>query len=79
VIRGDTGEGTYVADSPCTSGSPARPCGWRRASVRSTQALRALMPRFITTWNMHFAHPFEWTYTGQPLAVPAQHSKLLAA
>ena len=77
MILCDTGEGAYVADNPCTSGSPARPYGWRRASVRSTQDLRALIPRFIPTWNMHFAHPCEWTDTGKPLAVPAQHYKLL--
>jgi transposase len=51
----------------------------RRARVRSTQDLRALIPRFLTTWNMHFAHPFAWTYTGKPLAVTAQHYELLAA
>jgi transposase len=51
----------------------------RRASVRSTQDLRDLIHRFIKTWNPHFAHPFEWTYTGKPLAVAPQHYKLLAA
>jgi transposase len=51
----------------------------RRASVRSTQDLRDLIHRFIKTWNTHFAHPFEWTYTGKPLAVAPQHYELLAA
>jgi hypothetical protein len=51
----------------------------RRASVCSTPDLRALIPRFIKTWNTHFAPPFEWTYTGKPLAVMPQHSELLAA
>jgi transposase len=51
----------------------------RRASVRSTQDLRDLIHRFIKTWNTHFAHPFEWTYTGRPLAVAPQHYELLAA
>lgn len=51
----------------------------RRASVRSPQDLRALIHRFIKTWNTHFAHPFEWTYTGKPLAVAPQHYELLAA
>jgi len=51
----------------------------RRASVRSTQDLRHLIHRFIQTWNTHFAHPFEWTYTGKPLAVTPQHYELLAA
>jgi transposase len=45
----------------------------RRAHVRSTQDLRTLLHRFIQTWNTHFAHPFEWTYTGKPLAVAPQH------
>jgi transposase len=51
----------------------------RRASVRSTHDLRGLSHRFIKTWNTHFAHPFEWTYTGKPLAVAPQHYELLAA
>jgi hypothetical protein len=51
----------------------------RRAKVRSTQDWRNLIPRFIKTWNTQFAHPFEWTYTGKPLAVAAQHYELLAA
>jgi transposase len=51
----------------------------RRASVRSTQDLRTLLHRFIKIWNTHFAHPFEWTYTGKPLAVAPQHYELLAA
>jgi transposase len=51
----------------------------RRASVCSTQDLRAFIHRFIKTWNTHFAHPFEWTYTGKPLAVAPQHYELLAA
>ena len=51
----------------------------RRATVRSTQDLRDLIPRFLKTWNPHFAHPFAWTYTGKPLAVAPQHCELLAA
>jgi transposase len=51
----------------------------RRASVCSTQDLRALIHRFLKTWNTHFAHPFAWTYTGKPLAVAPQHYELLAA
>jgi hypothetical protein len=51
----------------------------RRARVRSTQDLRALIPRFLKTWNTHFAHPFAWTYTGKPLALSPQHHELLAA
>jgi transposase len=51
----------------------------RRASVRSTPDLRNLLHRFIPTWNTYFAHPFEWPYTGKPLAVAPQHYELLAA
>lgn len=51
----------------------------RRASVRSTRELRWVIHRFIDTWNEHFAHPFEWTYTGKPLAVSPEHRDLLAA
>jgi hypothetical protein len=51
----------------------------RRASVRSPQDLPDLIHRFIKTWNMHFAHPFDWTYTGKPLAVAPLHYELLAA
>jgi hypothetical protein len=40
--------------------------------------LRALIHRFIKTWNTHFAQLFEWTYTGSPLAVAPQHYELLA-
>lgn len=40
----------------------------RRASVGSQREMRELIHRFINTWNEHFAHPFEWTYTGKPLA-----------
>jgi transposase len=56
----------------------ARKC-LRRASVTSTRELRHLIHRFINTWNEHFAHPFEWTYTGKPLAVSPQQFELLAA
>jgi hypothetical protein len=51
----------------------------RRASVRSPDDLRTLIHRFIKTWNTHFAHPFEWTYTGRPLTVASEHYELLAA
>jgi hypothetical protein len=51
----------------------------RRASVRSTPDLRDLIQRFLKTWNPHFAHPCEWTYTGKPLAVAPQHYEVLAA
>jgi transposase len=51
----------------------------RRASVRSTPDWRTLSHRFIHPWNTHFAHPFDWTYMGKPLAVAPQHYELLAA
>jgi transposase len=51
----------------------------RRASLRATQDLRDLIPRVIKTWTTHFAHPFDWTYTGKPLAVAPPHYELLAA
>ena len=51
----------------------------RRARVRSTPDLRNLMPRFVKTWNTHFAQPCEWTSTGKPLAVAPPHDQLLAA
>jgi hypothetical protein len=51
----------------------------RRASVGSTPAWRTPLHRFIKTWNTPFAHPFEGTYTGKPLAVAPQHYELLAA
>ena len=55
----------------------SRKC-WRRTSVCSPDALRTSIQRFIPTWNTHFAHPFEWTYTGKPLAVAPQHYEFLA-
>jgi transposase len=51
----------------------------RRASVSSTRELRSVIHCFIDTWNAHFAHPFQWTYTGKPLAVSHQQFDLTAA
>ena len=51
----------------------------RRASVGSTRDLRSVIHGFIETWNAHFAHPFQWTYTGKPLAVSPQQFDLTAA
>jgi transposase len=51
----------------------------RRANVGSTRELRYLIHRFIETWNAHFAHPFQWTYTGKPQAVSPQPFDLTAA
>ena len=53
--------------------------GLRRASVRSTQDRRTLMPRFSHPWNPHFAQPFDWTDTGNPLAIAPPPNELLAA
>jgi transposase len=51
----------------------------RRACVGSTRELRSVIHDFIDTWNAHFAHPFQWTYTGKPLAVSPQQFDLTAA
>jgi hypothetical protein len=51
----------------------------RRAKVGSTRELRNLIHRFIKTWTTHFAHPFQWTYTGKPLAVSPPQFDLTAA
>jgi transposase len=41
----------------------------RRASVTSTDDLRARILAFIDYFNRTMARPFKWTYTGRPLAV----------
>jgi transposase len=51
----------------------------RRTSVGSLRELRSVIHRFMETWNAYFAHPFEWTYTGKPLAVAQQQFDLTAA
>ena len=51
----------------------------RRVSMDSTRELRQVIHRFIQSWKAYFAHPFDWTYTGKPLAVSPQHPELLAA
>jgi hypothetical protein len=39
----------------------------KRSSVRDTVELSELINDFATTWNTHFAHPFNWTYDGKDL------------
>jgi transposase len=51
----------------------------RRASVGSPREWRSVLHRFLDTWNAHFAHPFQWTYPGQPLAVSHHQLDLAAA
>jgi hypothetical protein len=51
----------------------------RRASVGSPRELRDVIHRLIDTWNAHFAHALQWTYTGKPLAVAHQQFDLTAA
>ncbi len=41
----------------------------KRASFRSLQELKEKMMQFIQYYNMEFAHPYAWTYSGKPLAV----------
>lgn len=41
----------------------------KRSSFRTLQELKERLMRFIQYYNMEFAHPFAWTYTGKPLAV----------
>jgi transposase len=56
----------------------ARTC-LRRASMGSTRELRDVIHRFLDPWNAHVAHPFQWTYTGKPLAVSHHQFDLAAA
>lgn len=41
----------------------------KRSSFRSLQELKEKIMQFIQYYNMEFAHPYAWTYTGKPLAV----------
>lgn len=43
--------------------------GW----FESVGALRQAIYDFIGTWNTYFAHPFNWTYTGQDLYAKVIH------
>jgi transposase len=39
----------------------------RRGDFRSTDALEAVIADFIATYNRLHAHPYRWTYSGDPL------------
>jgi transposase len=39
----------------------------RRGDFRSTEALEAVISDFIATYNRLHAHPYRWTYSGDPL------------
>lgn len=41
----------------------------RRGSFTSKKDLKQKLFHYIQDYNRHRAHPFKWTYTGQPLAV----------
>ena len=41
----------------------------KRGSFPSIQDLIQKVLHYIRDYNCHRAHPFKWTYTGQPLAV----------
>lgn len=41
----------------------------KRSSFHSLQELKEKIMQFIRYYNMEFAHPYAWTYTGKPLAV----------
>jgi len=41
----------------------------KRSSFSSLRELKEKIMRFIQYYNMEFAHPYAWTYTGKPLSV----------
>lgn len=41
----------------------------KRSSFQSLKELKEKLLQFIQYYNMEFAHPYAWTYTGKPLAV----------
>lgn len=41
----------------------------KRSSFQSLKELKEKLYQFIHYYNMEFAHPYAWTYTGKPLAV----------
>ena len=43
----------------------------RDASFRSSEELRTAVLAFIAAWNRDRAHPFRWTFTGDPLQAGA--------
>jgi len=40
----------------------------KRSSFISLAELKDKLDQFIRYYNMEFAHPYAWTYTGKPLA-----------
>ena len=42
----------------------------RRGNFTSVADLEEKLRRFIEYYNLTMAHPFQWTYTGKPLADP---------
>ena len=41
----------------------------KRLNVSSFQELKDKIVKFIEYYNDKLAHPYQWTYTGKPLAV----------
>ena len=41
----------------------------KRSSFQSLKELKEKLMHFIHYYNLEFAHPYAWTYTGKPLAV----------
>ena len=39
----------------------------QRGDFRSPEEFESLLRRFLEDYNARYAHPFRWTYTGQPL------------
>lgn len=44
----------------------------RRGSFTSIEDLESRLHAFFDYFNTTLAHPFDWTYTGRPLAKPAR-------
>lgn len=78
TLHGVPYHGSWLNQIEIWFSSLSRKC-LRRANVRSTRELRFIIHRFIETWNQYFAHPFEWTDTGKPLAVSPEQFDLAAA
>lgn len=51
----------------------------KNQSFPSVKNLKEVIEHFIATWNQHYAHPFQWRYTGEGLFQKAisRFSKLL--
>ncbi len=39
----------------------------KRGDFRSAEHLEALITAFMATYNRLHAHPYRWTFTGEPL------------